>query len=68
MPAATAARAIAAAIERRRAEIVPGWQARGYALAARFLPRLIDRAAARHLNGRRKGPPHSGPDTSAAPP
>ena len=68
MPAATAARAIAAAIERRRAEVVPGWQARGYALAARFLPRLIDRAAARHLNGRRNRPPHSGPDTSAAPP
>jgi len=49
MPAEQAARAIATAIERRRAEIVPGWQARGYALAARFMPRLIDRAAARHL-------------------
>lgn len=49
MPAERAAGAIAGAIERRRAEIVTGWQARGYALAARFLPRLIDRAAARHL-------------------
>jgi len=49
MPAETAARAIVTAVERRRAEIVPGWQARGYALAARFMPRLIDRAAARHL-------------------
>jgi len=49
MPAAVAARAVATAIERRRAEIVPGWQARGYALAARFLPWVIDRAAARHL-------------------
>lgn len=49
MPAEQAARAIATAIERRRAEIAPGWQALGYALAARFLPRLIDRTAARHL-------------------
>jgi len=68
MPAETAARAIAGAIERRRAEIVPGWQARGYALAARFMPRLIDRAAARHLRGRRTRSPRSGPDSSAAPP
>lgn len=49
MPAEQAARAIVTAIERRRTEIVPGWQARGYALVARFMPRLIDRAAARHL-------------------
>ena len=49
MPAEQAARAIATAIERRRAEIVPGWQARGYALAARFMPRLIDHMAARHM-------------------
>lgn len=57
MPAETAARAIATAIERRRAEVVPGWQARGYALAARFMPRLIDRAAARHLRASRgRGP------------
>lgn len=49
MPAEVAAQMIVRGIERRRAEVVPGWQARGYALAARFLPRLIDRAAARHL-------------------
>ncbi|MFM7205320.1 MAG: SDR family NAD(P)-dependent oxidoreductase [Planctomycetaceae bacterium] len=49
MPAERAARAIATAIERRRREIAPGWQARGYAWAARFFPRLIDRAASRHL-------------------
>jgi len=55
MPAETAARAIATAIERRRAEIIPGWQARGYALAARFMPRLIDRAAARHLKAAARG-------------
>ncbi|MFM7242606.1 MAG: SDR family NAD(P)-dependent oxidoreductase [Planctomycetaceae bacterium] len=66
MPAEAAARAIAAAIERRRAEIVPGWQARGYALAARFMPRLIDRAAARHLRTGRDRPPRSGPDSHSA--
>lgn len=45
------ARAIADGLERRRAEIFPGWQAKGYAFAARFLPGLIDRIAARHLRG-----------------
>jgi short-subunit dehydrogenase len=55
MPAEQAAAAIVTAIERRRAEIVTGWQARGYALAARFLPRLIDRAAARHLRSAARG-------------
>lgn len=55
MPAEQAARSIAAAIERRRAEIAPGWQARGYALAARFMPRLIDRMAARHLKAAARG-------------
>lgn len=49
MPAETAARAIVTAIERRRTTIAPGWQSRAYALAARFFPTLIDRAAARHL-------------------
>ena len=43
------ARAIADGLERRRAEIFPGYQATGYAFAARFLPGLIDRIAARHL-------------------
>lgn len=49
MPAETAARSILAAIERRRAHVAPGWQARAYAATARFLPGLIDRVAARHL-------------------
>jgi short-subunit dehydrogenase len=64
MPAEAAARTITAAIERRRTEIAPGWQARGYALAARFMPRLIDRAAARHLRGGRgRGTgPRTGPE------
>jgi short-subunit dehydrogenase len=49
MPTERAAAAIVAGMERRRAEITPGWQAKGYAFAARFLPGLIDRVAARHL-------------------
>lgn len=52
MPAETAARSIVTAIERRRATITTGWQAWAYAIAARFAPRLIDRAAARHLRPR----------------
>lgn len=49
MPAECAAAAIADAMQRRRREITPGWQAKGFAFAARFLPGLIDRIAARHL-------------------
>jgi short-subunit dehydrogenase len=49
MPTERAAASIVAGMERRRAEITPGWQAKGYAFAARFLPGLIDRVAARHL-------------------
>jgi len=40
--AATTARAIIAALERRRGTVYPGWSAKGFALAARFCPRLID--------------------------
>lgn len=42
MTADRAAAAILAGLERRRCEILPGWQARGYAWTARFAPRLID--------------------------
>ena len=52
MPPEQAAKAILAGLERRRREIVPGWQAKGYAFLARFSPGLIDRWATRHL---RKG-------------
>ena len=48
LAAADAARAIVTALVRRRAEVVPGWQAKGFAFAARFLPRLIDAFTARH--------------------
>jgi len=51
MPPDRVAAAILAGLERRRREIVPGWQAKGYAFLARFLPGLIDRWARRHWRG-----------------
>ena len=44
MPAARAARLVVRALAHRRREVLPGWQAKGYALAARLFPRVIDRA------------------------
>jgi len=49
-----AARAVIDGLIRRRFEIVPGWQAKGYAFAARFLPGLIDAFAARHWRSARR--------------
>lgn len=49
MPAARAATAIVAGLERRSHEILPGWQAKGYALAARFAPGIIDAITAHRL-------------------
>ncbi len=49
MPADRAARSITRAMERRRRDVTPGWQAVGYAIAARLAPWLIDAAASRHL-------------------
>ncbi|MFM7137587.1 MAG: SDR family NAD(P)-dependent oxidoreductase [Planctomycetota bacterium] len=46
MPPERAAGAILSGLERRRAEVVPGWQAKGYAWLARWMPGLIDRWAA----------------------
>ena len=46
---ATTARAIIAALERRRAAVYPGWSAKGFALAARFCPRLVDRIIRRRM-------------------
>ncbi len=51
MPAEQAAAAIVGGLQRRQGEILPGWQARGYALAAWLLPWAIDAAAARRLGG-----------------
>jgi short-subunit dehydrogenase len=42
-----AAAAILAGLERRQREVVPGWQAKGYAWLARWMPGMIDRWAAR---------------------
>ena len=49
LDAATTARVIIAALERRRATVYPGWSAKGFALAARFCPRLIDRTIRRRM-------------------
>ena len=49
MPAAVAAEAIVSGLEKRSREILPGWRARGFALAARLAPGIIDTVTARHL-------------------
>lgn len=49
LPVGRAAAAIVAGLEHRRREILPGWQAKGYALAARFVPGLIDAITTRRL-------------------
>jgi short-subunit dehydrogenase len=49
MPVERAARATVNGLVRRRSEITPGWRAKGFAFAARFLPGLIDAITARHL-------------------
>lgn len=59
MPAARAARAVVDGLVRRRSEVVPGWRAKGFAFAARFMPGLIDAIAAR--NWRRSDPLRSEP-------
>ncbi|MFM9059839.1 MAG: SDR family NAD(P)-dependent oxidoreductase [Planctomycetaceae bacterium] len=49
MPTDRAAAAIVAGLERRSRELLPGWQAKGYALVARLAPGFIDALTARHL-------------------
>jgi short-subunit dehydrogenase len=49
LDAVTTARAIIAALERHRATVYPGWSAKGFALAARFCPRLVDRIIRRRM-------------------
>lgn len=46
MPTDRAAAAILSGLGRRKAEVVPGWQAKGYAWLADWTPGLIDRWAA----------------------
>jgi short-subunit dehydrogenase len=48
MPAERAARAVVDGLVRRRSEVVPGWRAKGFAFAARFMPGLIDAIADRN--------------------
>ncbi|MFO0191754.1 MAG: hypothetical protein ACK54F_10940, partial [Planctomycetia bacterium] len=43
------AAAAATALEQRRPEVLPGWSAKGFAIAARFFPRLIDAIVRRRL-------------------
>ena len=52
LSAAATAEAIAVGLERRRREILPGWSAKGFALAARFAPRLIDAVVRRRMQKR----------------
>ena len=53
------ARIMVRALVRRRREVLPGWRAKGFALAARLFPRLIDRALARRI--RRRPPDRATP-------
>lgn len=47
LSAESTAAALVAALVNRRAEVIPGWSARGYCLAARICPWLIDAVVAR---------------------
>lgn len=47
LSAESTAAAIVGALVNRRAEVIPGWSARGYSLAARLCPWLIDAVVAR---------------------
>jgi short-subunit dehydrogenase len=49
MPADRTARIVLDALARRRREVFPGLQAKGFAVAARLFPRLLDRAILRRL-------------------
>lgn len=47
LPADATARSIAAAIERRRREVIPGWKAKGFVFAARHAGWIIDAVVSR---------------------
>ena len=49
LDAETTAAAVLAALERRRAVVYPGWSAKGFAIAARFFPRTLDRIIRRRM-------------------
>lgn len=52
LDAATTARAILVALERRWPTVSPGWSAKGFAFAARFFPRFLDRIIRRRMTRR----------------
>ena len=56
MPTDHAAAAIVSGMERRVRELLPGWQAKGYALLARLWPGMIDALVARRLRTDGGGP------------
>jgi short-subunit dehydrogenase len=56
MSAARTARIIVRAVEWRRREVLPGWQAKGFACAARLFPRLIDRVMMRRMRTSQQQP------------
>lgn len=56
LTAAETARAVCRALERRQREILPGWSAKGFALAARFFPGLIDAVVTRRMRSDRLEP------------
>jgi len=49
MSASRTARIVLRALVWRRREVLPGWQAKGFAFASRLFPRLIDRAMIRRM-------------------
>lgn len=53
LSAESTAAAIVSALVDRRAEVIPGWSARGYCLAARICPWLIDAVVSRRWRRRR---------------
>jgi short-subunit dehydrogenase len=56
MSAARTARIIVRAVEWRRRVVLPGWQAKGFACAARLFPRLIDRVMMRKVRASQQVP------------
>ena len=49
MSVSRTARIIVRALVWRRREVLPGWRAKGFAFAARFFPRMIDRSLRRRM-------------------
>lgn len=61
LAATTAAAAILDGLERRRREIVPGWQARGFVWAARWMPAFLDAVCRAKIRSDREDPPGATP-------